>query len=76
MLKVPIAVEIMGCSWQSWCSEAKRPVGELGHRFREQTGDSRSRSFQVERLATAIQRSNAASVIGTFALARSGEEFV
>lgn len=60
---VPVAVETLGC----WSAEAKSFVGDLGRRLEEATGDSRSRSFLVQRMAIAIQRGNAASVMGTFA---------
>ena len=60
---VPVAVETLG----SWSRAAKDFVAELGRKLGEGTGDSRSRSFLVQRLAIAIQRGNAASVMGTFA---------
>lgn len=60
---VPLAVETMGC----WCSEAKAFLAEIGRRLRERGHDSRSGSFLMQRLSIAIQRGNAASVMGTFA---------
>lgn len=60
---VPIAVETMGC----WGAEAKNLVNEIGRRLKEHGGDSRSGLYLMQRLAIAIQRGNAASVMGTFA---------
>ncbi|KAL0820722.1 hypothetical protein ABMA28_006551 [Loxostege sticticalis] len=59
---VPFAVETAG----SWGSEAKSFVAEVGRRLRVRTNDPRSGSFLVQKLALAIQRGNAASVMGTF----------
>ncbi|KAJ8737573.1 hypothetical protein PYW08_000168 [Mythimna loreyi] len=60
---VPVALEILGSS----STEANCLVGDLGCGFEEVTGDSRSRLFLVQRLAIAIQRGDAASIMGTFA---------
>ncbi|KAI5640346.1 hypothetical protein NE865_07271 [Phthorimaea operculella] len=62
-LFVPFAVETTGC----WGSEAKAFVKDIGCRLRERGCDPRSGSFLVQRLSIAIQRGNAASVMGTFA---------
>lgn len=69
-LFVPLAVETTGC----WCSEAKIFFREVGRRLQEGGQDPRSGSFLVQRLAIAVQRGNAASVMGTFApgVARGG----
>lgn len=64
---VPLAVETSGC----WCAEAKIFLGELGRRLRERGHDPRSGSFLMQRLSIAIQRGNAASVMGTFASGRA-----
>ncbi|KAI5639161.1 hypothetical protein NE865_08226 [Phthorimaea operculella] len=60
---VPFAVETSGC----WGTEAKDFIKKLGRRLRDGGGDPRAGSFLVQRLAVAIQRGNAASVMGTFA---------
>ncbi|XP_047984053.1 uncharacterized protein LOC125224669 [Leguminivora glycinivorella] len=62
-LFVPLAVETTGC----WCSEAQAFFLEIGSRLRERGLDPRSGSFLVQRLSIAVQRGNAASVLGTFA---------
>ncbi|XP_063631534.1 uncharacterized protein LOC134802767 [Cydia splendana] len=62
-LFVPLAVETAGC----WCSEAREFFKEVGNRLRDRGLDPRSGSFLVQRLSIAIQRGNAASVLGTFA---------
>ncbi|KAI5635037.1 hypothetical protein NE865_12269 [Phthorimaea operculella] len=59
---VPIAVETLGC----WGTEAKDFIKEVGQRLRETGCDPRAGSFLVQRLSIAIQRGNAASVMGTF----------
>ncbi|KAL0852553.1 hypothetical protein ABMA27_016972 [Loxostege sticticalis] len=59
---VPFAVETAG----SWGSVAKSFVAEVGRRLRVRTNDPLSGSFLVQKLALAIQRGNAASVMGTF----------
>ncbi|KAJ2939808.1 hypothetical protein O0L34_g18001 [Tuta absoluta] len=60
---VPLAFETTGC----WGSEALKLVNEIGRRLRERGFDARSGSFLAQRLSIAIQRGNAASVMGTFA---------
>jgi hypothetical protein len=62
-LFVPLAVETTGC----WCTEAKSFLNEVGRRLRDRGLDPRSGSFLVQRLSIAVQRGNAASVMGTFA---------
>ncbi|XP_063385490.1 uncharacterized protein LOC134671560 [Cydia fagiglandana] len=66
-LFVPLAVETSGC----WCAEAKIFLSELGQRLREGGHDPRSGSFLMQRLSIAVQRGNAASVMGTFASGRA-----
>lgn len=69
-LFVPPAVETTGC----WGSEARKFVKEIGRRLTERGHDPRSGSFLVQRLSIAIQRGNAAIVMGTFppGVARGG----
>lgn len=59
---VPFAVETAG----PWCSEAKKFVMDLGRRLREKGRDPRSGSYLVQHISLAIQRGNAASIMGTF----------
>ena len=40
---------------------------DLGHCFALATGEERSHTYLVQRISVAIQRGNAASVMGTFA---------
>lgn len=60
---IPLAVETAGC----WGAEAIQFIKDLGRRLRQKNCDPRSGSFLVQRLSIAIQRGNAASVMGTFA---------
>ena len=57
----PFAVETMG----SFGKEALRLVRELGSRLHASSGEPRSTSYLFQRLSLAIQRGNAASVLGT-----------
>ncbi|KAL3613036.1 hypothetical protein CASFOL_043125 [Castilleja foliolosa] len=60
---VPVAFETLG----PWGAEAKKFVKEIGCRLRESGGDPRSGSFLAQRLSLAVQRGNAASILGSFA---------
>jgi hypothetical protein len=60
---VPLAFETTGC----WGSEALVFIKEVGRRIKERGSDVRAGSYLVQRLSIAIQRGNAASVMGTFA---------
>ncbi|XP_073944805.1 uncharacterized protein [Choristoneura fumiferana] len=59
---VPFAVETAG----PWGAEAKSLVWELGRRLRDRGCDPRSGSYLVQQVALAIQRGNAAGIMGTF----------
>lgn len=61
-LFVPFAVETMG----PWCDEAIRFFDELAKRIAIKTNEPRSGTFLRQRLSIAIQRGNAAAVMGTF----------
>lgn len=69
-LFVPVAVETTGC----FGLEAKTFLAEVGKRLRDRGLDPRSGSFLLQRLSIAVQRGNAASVMGTFGpgMARGG----
>ena len=58
---VPIAIETMG----TWGARGLSFINEVGHRIAEQTGDPRSTAFLKQRLSLAVQRGNAAAVLGT-----------
>jgi hypothetical protein len=58
---VPIAVETMG----SLGDDADNFVHDLGRRIMTLTGERRATEFLLQRLSVAIQRGNAASVLGT-----------
>ncbi|KAJ2937326.1 hypothetical protein O0L34_g17637 [Tuta absoluta] len=59
---LPFAVETSG----TWGSEAKAFVREVSQRLRRSGGDPRAGSFLAQHIALAIQRGNAASILGTF----------
>ena len=63
---VPFAVETLG----PWCAEAIEFIEKLGNLIQERTGEGRAKIYLKQRISIAIQRSNAASVMGTF-----GEDF-
>jgi len=58
---VPVAVETFG----SWGPQAMALVAELGRRIMLVTGEPRSTEFLRQRIDIALQRGNAASVLGT-----------
>ena len=58
---VPVAVETSGV----FGPEAMTFVKELGRRVRAETGEPRSLQFLLQGMAVAIQRGNAAAVLGT-----------
>ena len=58
---IPIAIETLG---SSGCS-ATSFVEALGRRIMQATGDPRSTMFLRQRISIAIQRGNAASILGT-----------
>ena len=60
---VPVAIETLG----AWGSLGAAFVNELGRRITAVSGDSRATAFLKQRLALAVQRGNAAAVLGTFA---------
>ena len=58
---VPIAIETLG----AWGPEGWSFSGDLGRRISQVTGDPRATAFLRQRLSLAVQRGNAASVLGT-----------
>lgn len=58
---VPFAVETMG----PWCQEAIDFVEELGNLTATVTGEDKSRCYIMQRISLAIQKGNAACIMGT-----------
>ena len=58
---VPVAIETMGV----FGKEAEAFFIELGRRIREETGEPLSFHYLLQRIAVAMQRGNAAAVLGT-----------
>ena len=65
----PIALETLG----PWGPEADKFIRELGQRLYAVTDDPRSTSFLRQKLSIAVQRGNAACIMGT--IPRDGDEF-
>jgi len=57
----PVAVETLGV----WGPEAISLFGELGRRTAALTGEPRSAAFLHQRIDIALQRGNAASIMGS-----------
>lgn len=60
-LFVPIAIETLG----TWGTAAKKIISLLGHKISTACFDARSTTFLKQRISVAIQRGNAAAVLGT-----------
>ena len=58
---IPFAVETFG----PWGSEAKSFIHHIGKIIRGITNEKTSTSFLIQRISLAIQRGNAASILGT-----------
>ena len=58
---MPIAVETLG----SWADMGLKFMKDLGARIDEQTGEKSSTNFLFQSIGIAIQRGNAACVMGT-----------
>ena len=61
---VPVVIETLG----TWGTAGLAFVNEVGRRIFSVSGDPRAASFLRQRLSMAVQRGNAASVLGTLAL--------
>ena len=57
----PVAIETSG-TFRPWTTEFLR---ELGHHLRLATGESKDATYLLQHLSVAIQRGNAASVMGS-----------
>ena len=60
-LFTPIAIETLG----SWGQLSHGLIKEIGQKIRDITGERRSSFYLFQRISMAIQRGNAASVLGT-----------
>ena len=69
---LPVAVETLG----AWGLGATELVTELGRRLSDSIRDARSTLFLRQRIAIAIQRGNAALVLGTFPASVAVGEFL
>jgi hypothetical protein len=58
---VPIAIETLG----PWGDDAKKIINDIGQKIQKITNESRSTSYLTQRISIAVQRGNAASVLGT-----------
>ncbi len=67
---LPFAVETMG----PWCQEGKDFIDSLGKILAAVTGEPRSKLFLTQRISIAIQKGNAACVMGTLPPSLSMEE--
>lgn len=59
---LPFAVETLG----PWCVEAIKFIDIFGNLIQERTCEDKAKVYLKQRISIAIQRSNAASVMGTF----------
>lgn len=59
---LPFACETLG----PWCTEARNFINQLGKMIYACTGEPRSTLYLTQRISIAIQRTNAARVMGTF----------
>ena len=55
------AVETMG----PWCEEAINWINNIGSNLNLKSGDSRSKHYLYQRISLAVQRGNAASIMGS-----------
>ena len=66
----PACIESLG----AWGGSAKDLIHKIGQRVKENSGEPRSTSFLIQRLALDVQRGNAASVLGTIPATRDWRE--
>jgi len=67
---IAVGIETLGACGP----EAKALLKEIGKRLTKSTGEPRSSSFLMQRVSVAVQRGNAASVLGTLPNGRSFKE--
>ena len=63
----PVCIESMG----AWGASARDLIRKIGRRIQEATGEPRSTSFLIQRLAIDVQRGNATSVMATIPSSRN-----
>ena len=68
----PVAIETSGV----FGPKTTELLKELGHRLRQVSGEANSFAYLTQRLSVAIQRGNAASVLGTIKMDSEEEEFL
>ena len=68
----PVAIETSGVFGPKTTEFLK----ELGHRLRQVSGEANSFAYLTQRLSVAVQRGNAASVLGTIKMDSEEEEFL
>src|SRR6202042_1467007 len=66
----PVAIETMGVFGQ----EGLNFIHQVGRRIKHSTGESRATSYLIQRISLAIQRGNAASILGAIPQTRGLEE--
>ena len=66
----PIAIELSGI----FGTEAISFIKELGLRLKKMTGEPSSRHYLIQRLSVAMQRGNAAAILGSMGVLASVEE--
>ena len=57
----PVAIETLGAMGKKSLAFLK----DLGHRVRQRTGEVKAKAYLIQRLSVAVQRGNAASVLGS-----------
>ena len=67
----PVAIETSGV----FRPKTTEFLKELGHRLRQVSGEANSFAYLTQRLSVAVQRGNAASVLGTMKTDSQEEEF-
>ena len=66
----PVCIESLG----AWGHNAKAFICKISQRVKEVSGERRSTSFLIQRLALDVQRGNATSVLGTIPASRDSSE--
>jgi len=67
---VPVAIETYG----AWGPQGKKLIKDIGKMIKEVTGDKRSTFYLFQSISVAIQRGNAACIIGTAPISEGLEE--
>ena len=58
---MPVAIETFG----SWGTSAKKLIQDVGKKLCEVTKEERSTTYLKQRISVAIQKGNAAAILGT-----------